>query len=202
MTASPAVSLYPDDQHGTTQATTDRPVPYGELVRSIAADVLEPRGSNQVRGWSAGRPETLGPPVVRLATTPPENRGDLSGIFPQQVAATRAAQQGFAVLQEWEGYVVEVAKDFFTARLVDLTAGGHVEEEEGNFPLAELSDADRRQVRPGAVFRWTIAYRRAPGGTKQRVSLMVFRRLPAWTRRELERSRREAGEWASALGGE
>lgn len=36
----------------------------------------------------------------------------------------------FHLLQEWEGYVIEIEKDNFTARLLDLTAGSSVEEEE------------------------------------------------------------------------
>lgn len=202
MTALPAASIYPQDQEGSTQATHDRAVPYGELVHSIADDVLESHGLSQTRSWSGGRPETTGSLLPRPPTMPSETTVDLSVIFPQRVEQARGAQQSFAVLQEWEGYVVRVTREGFTARLVDLTAGARIEEEEGDFPLEELSDVDRRQLRPGAVFRWTIAYRRAPGGTKERVSRIVFRLLPAWTRRELEQNRREAAEWAKDLGGE
>ncbi len=108
----------------------------------------------------------------------------------------------FTPLQEWEGYVVEVNEMTFTARLVDLTAGQEQEEEEADIPIAELSDADRLMLQPGAIFCWTIGCRRTRAGTRERVSRIAFRRLPAWTERELQENRRQAETLAATLRGE
>ena len=61
---------------------------------------------------------------------------------------------GVAVVQEWEGYVLEVVGDEFVARLVDITAGSSHEEEEAIIPLAEISDGDAAALRVGGIFRW------------------------------------------------
>ena len=120
-------------------------------------------------------------------------------MFPKTLPKPREARYAFAVLQEWEGCVLSISEDSFTARLVDVTMGRSNEEEEADFPLDDLEDVDRARIRNGAIFRWTIGYRRGPAGTKDRASRIVFRNLPAWTTKELERNRREAADWASAL---
>lgn len=138
-----------------------------------------------------------------------ENRGDTAVGFHQLAPVTlfldkprtRSAEASFYPLQEWEGYVVSITDDTFTARLVDLTTNDGIEEE-ADFPIAELSAADQGELRPGAIFRWAIGYRRTRSGNKKRFSRIVLRRLPAWTESELERIRQEAEALASALHGE
>ena len=95
-------------------------------------------------------------------------------------------------LQEWEGYVVEIDRDKFVARLVDLTAGSTHEEEEAVIPLVEISERDAAGARVGSIFRWVIGYERSPAGTKKRVSQIVFRDLPRMTERDF----REGLNWA------
>ncbi|MGO9137250.1 MAG: hypothetical protein ACLP9S_04615 [Syntrophales bacterium] len=126
-------------------------------------------------------------------------RIDIKGIFPDKLPKPREVHYSFSVLQEWEGYVVSISNETFTARLVDVTRNCTIEDEETDFPLDDLKDADRKKICPGASFRWIIGYRRSPGGTKDRSSRIVFRNLPAWTGKELEKNRRDAAEWASEL---
>ena len=76
--------------------------------------------------------------------------------------------------------------------MVDLTAGSVQEEEEAVIPLGELSDEDAGKMRPGSIFRWVIGYERTVAGSKRRVSQIVFRGLPAITRRDL----RDGETWA------
>ena len=96
------------------------------------------------------------------------------------------------VLQEWEGYVVDIGETDFVARLIDLTAGSEHEDEEATIPLAEISDDDVARMREGSIFRWVIGYERSVSGTKKRVSQIVFRDLPVITAADL----REAEAWA------
>ncbi|WP_419165526.1 hypothetical protein [Candidatus Palauibacter sp.] len=98
-------------------------------------------------------------------------------------------------LQEWEGYVTDIGDEEFGARLLDLTAGDAVEREDAVIPLEEVSDEDRLKMKPGSIFRWVIGYERSVGGTRRRVSQIVFLDLPAITGRDLERGR----EWADWL---
>ncbi len=118
---------------------------------------------------------------------------------PTKVSRT-VPQASFHPLQEWEGYVIEMGRDDFTARLLDLTAGSSQEEEEAVFPLAEISEDDLKRLRLGSIFRWVIGYERSASGTKRRVSQIVFRDLPVVTKQDIaeaeERARKTAQLWA------
>jgi hypothetical protein len=102
-------------------------------------------------------------------------------------------------LQEWEGYVTEIREESFSARLVDRTAGKSIEAEAADFPIADLSEDDRKLLVVGGVFRWVIGYQRARGGSKRRVSQVTFRRMPSWSRLELIESAKLAGRLVDAI---
>lgn len=95
-------------------------------------------------------------------------------------------------IQEWAGYVTEIRKKSFVARLLDRTAGDCLPRETAWIPLTEVSERDARRIRPGSVFCWVIGYRRDTSGTKQRVSVIVFRDLPVMTAAKLRSARRWA----------
>ena len=97
----------------------------------------------------------------------------------------------FYALQEWEGYVVEIGDEVFTCRLVDLTAGEPSETEQVDLPISDLTDEDRGRLREGRVFRWSIGYQRMCG-SKRRVSQIVFRDRPKWTKRQIEEAEAKA----------
>ena len=97
-------------------------------------------------------------------------------------------------LQEWEGYVTEIKDTDFTANLLDVTAGEKYAGEVAVIPLEEISEADAARISTGSVFRWVIGYERAPSGNKRRVSQIVFRDLPAFTKRDLQDAEGWAGE--------
>ena len=101
-------------------------------------------------------------------------------------------------LQRWEGNVVEVNDQSFIARLADRT-GARVDEE-GEFSLEEVSPADRNLVIPGAVFYWSIGYLDQRSGQRTRESVLRFRRLPAWNRRELDEARQRARKISARFG--
>ena len=76
--------------------------------------------------------------------------------------------------KEWEGYVIEIGKKTFTARLLDLTAGASVEEEEAVIPLSDLSEEEQQRLRLGTIFRWGIGSEEISGGSQQTVSQFYF----------------------------
>ena len=98
----------------------------------------------------------------------------------------------FSPEQEWEGYVTLVGEGIFTARLLDLTTGDDVEEEEADFSIASLSDDNKTLLRVGGIFRWAIGFQRTIDGAKRHASIIVFRRIPAWTTRDFEQAALEA----------
>jgi len=104
----------------------------------------------------------------------------------------------FVSLQKWECSVLEIGKDSFTARLVDLT---HYDtDEEAEFPLEEIPAADLPLLKAGAVFYWNIGYEDSLTGQRTRVSTMRFRRLPVWRQDELDAAKSEARELREAIG--
>lgn len=104
-----------------------------------------------------------------------------------------AVENSFVAEQEWEGYVTEIAGEEFSAHLLDLTSAGV--EEEATFSIDDVSNIHRNLLKEGAIFRWSIGYERSKGGTKKRVSSIVFRRLPAWTKRDIAKSLEDAEQY-------
>lgn len=98
-------------------------------------------------------------------------------------------------IQEWEGYVTGIGTETFTARLLDLTAGDKTEKEEIEFLISDIREDDFELLKEGAVFRWSIGYL-VSGGSKQRTSHIVFRRLPKWSKKDLEKIEQESKEIA------
>jgi hypothetical protein len=95
-------------------------------------------------------------------------------------------------LAQWEGYIDVVENDVVSVRLVDLTGDAELAGQTAQIPLTEFSEDDIQKLSPGAVFRWAIGYQRSRRGTKMRVSNIVFRDLPRWTKSELIEANREA----------
>jgi len=120
-------------------------------------------------------------------------------VVPVLAPAKEAPRSVLIPLQEWEGYVTAVRDDGFSAYLVDLTAGDELPSEEADISLDEVSDPDRRLLREGAVFRWTIGYEKSIGGTKKRISQIVFRRLPQWTKKEIKSADQAAKELLAGI---
>ncbi|MCY4342357.1 MAG: hypothetical protein OXE83_02125 [Gammaproteobacteria bacterium] len=119
---------------------------------------------------------------------------------PRREGTSRRSTPHLHPLQEWEGYVLSVGPDSFTARLLDLTAGSAYEEEEAEIPIQEISERDRPRIQSGAIFRWVIGYERSTSGVRKRVSVIVFRDLPAITERDLQEGRAWADETRQLLG--
>ncbi len=103
---------------------------------------------------------------------------------------TIATQNQFISLQKWQGIVVEVKKDAFIAKLIDLTERGA--EEEAEFSIEEVSDDDKELVVPGGVFYWNIVYQISYQGQQTRASIIRFRRLPVWRKEELDAAKSRA----------
>lgn len=103
-------------------------------------------------------------------------------------------QVTFHALQEWEGYVLDVGRDDFTARLVDLTNLASKDEEEAVIPICEISNDDVKRLKRGSILRWVIGYENR-GGTKRRVSQIVFRDLPVLSKKDWD----EGVQWAEKV---
>ena len=119
-------------------------------------------------------------------------------VAPFRLPSSRQAQPRFDALQKWEGRVLQVGDSTFTAVVVDAVEAGV--EEEAEFDLEEVSPGDLDLVEPGAIFYWSIGYRTEPSGERSRSSVLVFRRLPAWSAKDLSRAASRADEIRDRLG--
>lgn len=107
-------------------------------------------------------------------------------------------QRFFIPEVSWEGVVLEVLGDSFSARLVDMSDPSQYEEAEIlNTAVSDQSDIEL--IVPGAIFFWSIG-RRIEGRRSEQISLIQFRRLPVWSKREIQQSKQEAAEVMKELG--
>lgn len=89
------------------------------------------------------------------------------------------------VLQAWDGTVMDVRQDSFTAVLRDLTTQGP--EEEAIFPKDEIRHRDHRYLVPGSVFTWRILRTR-----RGRARNVIRFSTAKWTTADLKAVRRAA----------
>jgi hypothetical protein len=92
----------------------------------------------------------------------------------------------FQKLQEYEGEVLSIGALDFVARLVDLTDIG-TQRLEATFSIDEVSPSDEPLMREGAVFYWVIGIKDYPNGQRKTEHFLRFRRLPIWSKRDIER---------------
>jgi hypothetical protein len=110
------------------------------------------------------------------------------------------ARSTFFPIEEWEGTVLSVGENDFTARLVNRTRA-QAADEEGRFAMAQLSsEEDRSLLVPGAIFYFSVGYEESPSGQRRTSAFLRFRRLPAWTARELSDVKAEADRLAEIFG--
>ncbi|MDV7338142.1 hypothetical protein RYZ26_00945 [Terasakiella sp. A23] len=100
----------------------------------------------------------------------------------------------FKVLQKWEGTVVKLHADYFEAELRDLTNVGNVEVAE--FEFSEVTNDDKTLLTEGAIFTWLIG-KQVVHGTQSNSSILKFRRLPRYTKKDQLRAKEKAEKLAS-----
>ena len=96
------------------------------------------------------------------------------------------------VVQEWEGYVVEIEDTFFVANLLDLTAGASYAVEEVTIPLSKVSSDDISRMVTGSIFRWRIGYE---SSTNNLVSQIELCDMPIMAQVDFEKGR----AWARGI---
>lgn len=126
----------------------------------------------------------------------------LEGISPLERASyySHSLASRLEVLQSWEGAVTHIdwEEKFFVAELYDLTRPGS-SVKEAELELGDVSPNDRDLLKVGGVFRWLIGYRRHSYGQRERVSAIIFRRLPAWSELDLKSASDEGERLAASL---
>lgn len=99
------------------------------------------------------------------------------------------------IKQIWNGTVIDVNDQELTARLEDLTTPENPDE----IVVLSTEEIERRDwslIQAGAMFLWHIGYRCGPKYPRERFSKISFRRLPKWTKGEIQDAEKLAKEYA------
>ena len=86
--------------------------------------------------------------------------------------------------------VIGVGGETFTVQLRPLVGEAAAQQETEIF-LEDVDLSDRFLIKPGAVFYWSIGYLDKPSG-RIRASIFRFRRLPTWSKQQLQQARSRA----------
>ena len=81
-------------------------------------------------------------------------------------------RENFKVLRNWEGVVTSVEE----------TCSDEIE-----IDIDNVADGDRDLVQEGAIFYLTVGIRYPRGEGPQKTTRVVFRRMPRWSSRDIER---------------
>jgi hypothetical protein len=121
--------------------------------------------------------ENFRPEVPRGVAVPPKFKPIRSG-----------RNASLLTRQLWEGTVTELRDDgSFVAVLADKTDPGN-SDEIAAFSPEDVTDDEVRLVKVGSSFYWIIGSERTPTGVIKTVSMVRFRRVPAWTQSKLKRA--------------
>ena len=99
------------------------------------------------------------------------------------------------IKQEWECVVIECHDQSFRAQATDKTKPDNPDEFV-DFTIEEVDINDRELIAEGAVFYWYIGYRDENGAPREVFSRLKFRRLPPWTKEEIEAANKKGQEYA------
>lgn len=149
--------------------------------------------------------ETDDLPTVQIVETSPQESGAVE-IPPAGAPATRteirlpviekhsAAYQEVprtAPIQIWEGRVVSVDRKKGIMEVLLSAKFGEVPDHTGEISLEWVVEQDAGLVVPGAIFYWTL-YKETKRGSISNSQELRFRRLPSWSRTQIENMRVEA----------
>ena len=105
------------------------------------------------------------------------------------------------VKQVFAGFVTRIKDYEIIARISDITNPSQPEEEV-IFDISEIDEREHSLLELGAQFYWHIGYKQGHKISRQRFSVIRLRRLPQWTKDELESSKQIAKEYAEFFKGD
>lgn len=102
----------------------------------------------------------------------------------------------FKSLESWDGRVVEV--DAGSRKFAAIVVSDRHPEtrETAEFTFDEISDDDQLLVKLGAMFYWSVGYQIDEFGGRVTASILRFKRIRHWTRKELELARERSSKYS------
>jgi len=104
----------------------------------------------------------------------------------------------FISLIKWEGVIEAVLDSSFVARIKDVA--NEFPDEKVEIDFDELTNVnEKRLIKIGAIFSWTMGYHVSLGGARKRQAVLIFRRMPKWTEDDIQRGCKVADEMYERL---
>ena len=100
----------------------------------------------------------------------------------------------YKLLNQWEGTVLEVDSETFTASLNSLTNPSSGEEI-AEIEISNLPTEDQERIRPGSMLYWSIGQETLPSGTITRASRIFLKRTAPWTKLDVRRAERASEQF-------
>ena len=102
----------------------------------------------------------------------------------------------FKSLESWDGRVVEI--DAANRKFIAIVVSDRHSEtrETAEFTFDEISDDDQSLVKPGAMFYWSVGYQINEFGGRMTTSVLRFKRIRHWTRKELDIAKARAADYS------
>ena len=99
----------------------------------------------------------------------------------------------FLPLKKLEGQVISISQERKEILIQFHEIGGNKQiVEEAVFDMEEISPSDYDLLEEGAIVYWNIGYLDRLGGRRQRISELFFRRMPIWSKKDIESVNKEA----------
>ncbi len=169
----------------------------GGGTQDVQADLLEVKGVPQDFVGHANRTDSKS-----IGITPGYSN---VVVLPARVDVSRT-RDVVEVKEKLEGVVDVVCKDYFVARTASMMRNGerqlYQEKELVEIGFENLSEDDLGLVEPGAVFYWSVGLRKTKFGTVSHFSTIRFRRMPLFSRRDLQEAKKASEDLIEELFGD
>lgn len=182
---------HPEDSDAVQKYTREVSQRYKAISHSSA---LEGAGNADVADLLFDLPRGL--PVMDDLE---EALSQMANILDRVPEAASMPSVTFTPMQEWEGFITSFDGEIFTAKFCDVKDLSGVPTEEAEFDIRELAPDDRGRVRLGAIVRWAVGLERHSNDRRQRVSRIHLRRLPVFTKSDVDSARHSADELLELL---
>jgi hypothetical protein len=117
-------------------------------------------------------------------------------------ARPMVAEEYFKPLRNWEGVVETLSEKTFTATMRDTENKDDRGEEQFEIDIEDVDEGDRDLVVPGGIFYFTVGYRIRRGGTRIKGTEIVFRRMPRWSKKDIQRAKERADKLLELMTGD
>lgn len=126
------------------------------------------------------------------------NTGTVGKLNPERTLPRKwdETHGSFKTLESWVGKVITVDREAKQFTALANSDRQQTIQEQAEFSFEEISEDDASLVQPGAIFYWSVGYLVNEYGGRSTASVIRFRRLRHWTRKELVAAKARAAGYA------